>query len=269
VTSAPPAPLGLRYVASSPVDGLVVAERRVAAPRATFIAVHGGLDRAGSFARLARRLDDFDLVAYDRRGYQGSRDLGPGNLDQHVADLAALARRERSRGRVAFFGHSFGGVVALACAAHHRDLSDLVVAYESPLPWVLARPATRSTPTGDPGHEAEKFFRRVVSHGAWERLSEDERQSRRLDGPALLTDLALLREPAPFDIARLTTPVTYVHGDGALAPYYRDLGEALRRSNPRVEVAEMAHAGHGAHLAHPGQLATLLAEIWERRCASA
>jgi pimeloyl-ACP methyl ester carboxylesterase len=66
-------------------------------PEATLICVHGGLDRGGSFARLARRINAFDVVTYDRRGYQGSRDLQPLSFELHVEDLLALARRERAR----------------------------------------------------------------------------------------------------------------------------------------------------------------------------
>ncbi|HEY5010734.1 MAG TPA: hypothetical protein VIH73_06215, partial [Acidimicrobiales bacterium] len=75
--SSPPIPHGLHFVANSPVRGLAVAERRVEHPEATVICIHGGLDRGGSFARLARRIDRFDLVTYDRRGYQASRELQP------------------------------------------------------------------------------------------------------------------------------------------------------------------------------------------------
>ena len=68
-------PSRLHFIANSPVEGLAVAERRVASPQASIIFVHGALDRGGSFARVVRRLVEFDVVVYDRRGYQGSRDL--------------------------------------------------------------------------------------------------------------------------------------------------------------------------------------------------
>lgn len=268
MSTAPPTSFGLRVVEATPTAGLILAERRVDHPLASVIAVHGGLDRAGSFARLARRLDDFDVVAYDRRGYQGSRDLGVAGLAAHVKDLVAVARREAEAGPVVLFGHSFGGVVALAAAVREPGLARLVVVYETPLPWVVPRPGGPPAPVEDPGLEAERFFRRVVSPAAWERLSAPERESRRLDGPALLSDLASLRGPAPFDIADLVAPAAYVHGDAALAPYYRHLGAEVHRRNPGVEVIELAHAGHGAHLSQPGHLASLIGELWERRCAS-
>ncbi|HQT99145.1 MAG TPA: alpha/beta hydrolase [Acidimicrobiales bacterium] len=259
----------LHFVTNAPVTGLAVAERRVHAPEATLICVHGGLDRGGSFARLARRSTRFDVIAYDRRGYQGSRALGPASLDAHVSDLGALISREATHQPVILFGHSFGGVVTFGAALQHSSEVSLVVNYESPLPWVKFRPSSRPPLTNDASFEAEQFFRRVVSANAWERLSELERESRRLDGPALLADLSgLSAERVPYDLSALTTPASYVHGDGILAPYYRSLAQALQKLNPAIEVEEIEHAHHGAHLSSPDQLFALLSRRWNHVCTS-
>ncbi|HEV2427804.1 MAG TPA: alpha/beta fold hydrolase [Acidimicrobiales bacterium] len=260
-----PAAIRLR-AAQSPVTGLALYEHRVADPVATLVCVHGGLDRGGSFSRLARRLDTVDVVAYDRRGYQASRALGPAPLDAHVADLAAIASAEDRP--VALFGHSFGGLVALATADRHPGLACLVVTFESPLPWVLARVSGRPEPTDDPGHEAEVFFRRVVSDAGWERLSEAERDSRRADGPALLADLSTLGGPAPVDVTRLATPFALLYGDGALGPYYRALAARVAEVAPKVRCVELPGASHGAHLGAPGPLARALLPLIEDACAS-
>ncbi|MGD0055113.1 MAG: alpha/beta hydrolase [Acidimicrobiales bacterium] len=266
MSPSPNDPLTLHFVDDSPVAGLALAERRVASPEATIICVHGGLDRAGSFRRLARRLEHFDVVAYDRRGYQGSRSLTPLSLCDHVEDLLVLARREGERAPVILFGHSFGGVVTMGAASREPSLARLVVVYEAPLPWVLARPSARPTPGDDPGAEVETFFKRMVSGSAWHRLSEEERQSRRLDGPALLADLTALREEPPFDLASLTTPLAYVHGDATLVDYYRALCAALQIVNPAINTIELTHAGHGAHLSKPDLMATVLERLWEQQC---
>ncbi len=144
-----------------------------------------------------------------------------------------------------------------------------MIVFETPLPWILERASGRPAPTDDPAHEAEAFFRRVVSDGAWERLKESERESRRLDGAALISDLAVLRGPAPFDLGAMTTPVVLVHGDGHLGPHYRALSERLAVVSPSVRCIEMAHTGHGAHLSRPAQLAELISELIEGKCASA
>jgi pimeloyl-ACP methyl ester carboxylesterase len=270
MSSGPHHPRGLHAVADSPVPGLALAERRIEGALATIICVHGGLDRGGSFARLARRSEAFSIVAYDRRGYQGSRSLGPLTLEDHIDDLLAIAEREVSRGPVIFFGHSFGGLIALGAAVASPSSAQLVIAYESPLPWVLERESSRPKLTNDAAHEAEVFFRRMVSNSAWERLSEREQESRRLDGPALLSDLSTLRGGAvAFDLADLKTPTLYLHGDGVIADYYRALGVRLRVANPLIHVRELDHANHGAHLSSPDLLMTVISETWESTCESA
>jgi pimeloyl-ACP methyl ester carboxylesterase len=100
-------------------------------------------------------------------------------------------------------------------------------------------------------------------------MSEHERASRRLDGPALLSDLSMLRTAPPFDLARITTPAAYLHGDGRLGPYYRSLCEQITRVNPSITTMELDRTGHGAHLSSPDRLAVLLRELWGRQCASA
>jgi pimeloyl-ACP methyl ester carboxylesterase len=258
----------LRFIADSPVPGLAVAEHRVAHPEAALICVHGALDRAGAFARLSRRITRFDLIAYDRRGYQGSRYLGPVDLAHHVADLRTLVEREAIHQPVVLFGHSFGGVVTFGTATENPELVRLVVNYESPLPWVLRRSNVHAILNRDPADEAERFFRRIVSDRAWERLGEAQRESRRLDGGTLLEDLATVRsETAPFDMATLKVPATYVHGDGPGEDYFRALSVILEELNPLITTVEIEHASHAAHLQNPAQLATLIQQRWDETCA--
>lgn len=259
----------LHFIANSPIKGLAVAERRVANPQACVICVHGALDRGGSFARLVRRLETFDVVVYDRRGYQGSRELEPVDLDHHVDDLCALVAREVEHQPVILFGHSYGGVVTFAAALREPSPIGLVVNFESPLPWILRRPSSRPPLSGDTRSEAERFFRRVVSDKAWNRLSEHQRESRRQDGPALLSDLATIqRGEAPFDLAKLRVPATYAYGDGDLASYYRALADELLKVNPSIETMEIEHASHDAHLKNSDQLAAIVQQRWDQRCAS-
>jgi pimeloyl-ACP methyl ester carboxylesterase len=213
-----------------------------------------------------------NVVTYDRRGYQGSRALEPLGLDHHVNDLLEVARWAARDVPVAVFGHSFGGVVALGAAVADPSRFCLVDVYEAPLPWILARQGERPRLGDDPRREAELFFRRVVSDAVWERLSEAERESRRLDGPALVDDLTALRHGPPFtplvDVAALRTPTHYLHGDQRLATYYRALGATLQRLNPVITTDELTGAGHGAHLSAPDQLARLLTRHEEVTCAS-
>jgi pimeloyl-ACP methyl ester carboxylesterase len=267
VSSLSPSPSRLRFIANSPVDGLAVAERRVLEPLASVICVHGALDRGGSFVRLARRLTRFDVIVYDRRGYQGSRDLAPVNLHEHIADLRALVTREAQHGPVILFGHSFGGVVTLGTVLADSTGVGLVVNYESPLPWVVRRNHFRSLQSSDPALEAEQFFRRIMGDPAWERLSEQQKVSRRRDGVALLNDLQTVRQSdAPFDLAQLRVPLTYIYGDEA--DYYASLASALHDINPLITTRVLDNAGHDAHLRNANQLAAVIEDRWVATCAS-
>lgn len=259
----------LRFVEDSPVPGLAVARRRVEDPRASVILVHGALDRGGSFARVVRRLDGFDAVIYDRRGYQGSRALTPVDFEHHVDDLGALIEDEAMRNRVILFGHSFGGDVTFAAALRMPERVGLVVNYESPLPWILRRDVTRPPLSDDAKVEAERFFRRVMSDTAWDKLSDVQRESRRLDGPALLVDLATVQSAtAPFDLSLLRVPATYAHGDLPAPEYYRALSAAIEGVNPSIDTIELRHATHAAHLRNAEQLASLIKRRWDETCAS-
>ena len=230
------------------------------------ICIHGGLDRGASFGRISRRLENFDLIAYDRRGYQSSRDLQPLGLEMHIEDLTKIAQAQT--GPVILFGHSYGGVIAQGVAIKHPDLIDLVVTYESPTPWVLHRELNRAPLTDDARYEVEYFFTRMVSRKIWDRLSEEERESRLLDGEGLLSDLTALRtNEAPFDITKLKTPSAYIHGDGIIGEYYIALCKELNRIVPSMKTIAIEKANHGAHLQNPDQLSDLITELWRQTCA--
>lgn len=254
---------------NSPVDGLRLLTMSSDSPEATLICAHGGLDRGASFSRIARRLNNFEVWSYDRRGYQGSRQLTPFSLAHHVEDLAALAADAKQRGPVILFGHSFGGLVAFGVAVTHPELVDLVVAYESPFPWIK-RLGQASPPAGDDhGQEAERFFRTVVSSEGWDRLSAEEQASRRADGPALVQDLTdLYHSEVQFDLETLRIPAAYVYGDGPFMKHYDEISEVLVKSDPEISIIKLPNAPHGAHLSSPDQLADTLNKLWRNVCES-
>ena len=80
--------------------------RPASAPGAgTVVFVHGSLDRGDSFRLAMRRLPEFSTLAYDRRGYQGSRDGGVVDLGGHIDDLLAVAETARAEARRSGGGH--------------------------------------------------------------------------------------------------------------------------------------------------------------------
>ncbi len=237
---------------------------------ATVVFVHGSLDRGESFRRVMRRLPEFATLAYDRRGYQGSREGGVVDLGGHIDDLLSIADTARSvgGGPVVAVGHSLGGNVVIGAALASPGAFESIGAYEPPMPWLgLRREGGRPWPavSDDPGEEAESFFCRMVGAAAWSRLTEEGRAQRRADGPALVADLRSMRgEGPPFDVTALGLPAVFGMGGPTTSPHHRRNVEWLGANVPGAVVYEIADAQHGAHLSHPDHFATMARLVVER-----
>jgi pimeloyl-ACP methyl ester carboxylesterase len=245
--------------------------RPASAPGAgTVVFVHGSLDRGDSFRLAMRRLPEFSGLAYDRRGYQGSREGGVTDLGGHVDDLLTIAETARAEGGgpVAAIGHSLGGNVVVAAGLASPRAFDAIGAFEPPMPWLgfRRRGATPWPPLGDdPGEEAERFFSRMVGEGAWDRLTEDGRAQRRADGPAMVADLRSMRgEGPPFDVTALDVPSVFGRGGPASGAHHRRTVEWLGANVPGAVVYEITNAQHGAHLSHPDHFASMVRLVMER-----
>ncbi len=227
------------------------------------VLVHGSLDRAGSFARVTRRLGDLHTVAYDRLGYHRSRGDRPvhDSLDGHIDDLLAVIDDRPA----VVVGHSYGGTLALGAATRPGGPGPILAlaAYEPPLPWLgdwATRGGTRAgrshrPDTDDPAEVAERFFRRMVGDTAWERLPETTKSARRADGEALAAELAAIRlDRPPFDIPSLAVPAVFGRGTASL-PHHRAAVTWLHEHVAGSELVEIEGAGHGAHLTHPDAFA--------------
>jgi pimeloyl-ACP methyl ester carboxylesterase len=255
--------------------GIHIIEREGVAPDAPAVVLtHGSLDRAESFRRAMRRLPALTIVAYDRRGYQGSRGAGVVGLSGHIGDLVTILREVRSRGAssVAAVGHSVGGVVAIGAALADPGACDSLGAFEPPMPWLGFRrvPPGQDRPQGwtpvakDPAYEVERFFSAMVSPLAWRRLSEAGKAGRRADGLALVADLLSLREDPPFDVTALTVPALFGLGGPSSADHHRDSVAWLGAHVPGAAVYEIGHANHGAHLSHPDHFAAFVRAVVAR-----
>lgn len=93
------------------------------------IFLHGFLDHAGSWARVAGGLPGY-RVAYDQRGHGRSAHVTQGetyHFPEYLADLDALVDALRARtgaSRVALVGQSMGGTVASLYAGARPDVVD-------------------------------------------------------------------------------------------------------------------------------------------------
>jgi pimeloyl-ACP methyl ester carboxylesterase len=224
------------------------------------VLVHGSPDRSTSFMRTARRLEDLEIILYDRRGYSRSRALRPiaTDIDTHVDDLLSVIGTRQ----VVVVGHSLGGLVALAAAERSPDLIRAVGAYEAPLPWFDWWPnRSRAFASEDPGDFAQGFFNRVAGEGSWDRLKDADRKARRADGPALVAELAAIRSGYPIvDLDLLQVPTVAGRGTRSIEHHSRAAG-VVGEVVPGAKLIEIEGAGHGAHLSHPDAFARLVREV--------
>ncbi len=247
-------------------DGLFFAEYRADNERAVTLAlVHGSMDRSTSYFRLRSCLSEFDVIAYDRRGYHRSLGARPptGDLFRHARDLISLLR-----GRSAVvFGHSFGADVALAAASLRPDTVAAVMAYEPPMPWAPWWPkrsaGSSALASRSPGEAAENFMRSVLGDARWDRLSERTRSQRRAEGAALVAEMTSIRGAQPIDPASVSVPTVVARGTESHSRH-RTSAEVMARLVPGAELVEIEGAGHDAHRTHPDAVAAILRAVVRR-----
>lgn len=225
------------------------------------VLIHGSMDRASSFAKVARRLREagHTVAAYDRRGYASAVPLPVATtLADHVDDLWEVVEDAP----VVAVGHSYGGDIALLAAALRPEQVRAVVAYETPMPWADWWPTDTAggqavAAAADPAVAAERFMRRVIGDRLWERLPEKTRTARLAEGPALVSDMVTIRSEAPFDLAAIAVPVVAGRGSASVG-HHRETTERLVAAVAHATLWEINGAEHGAHLSHPDQFTEMV-----------
>lgn len=228
------------------------------------VLVHGTMDRASSFGRMARILFDRKVIGYDRRGYAKSIHLGPPTrFEEQVDDLVDVIGEEPA----VLFGHSYGGTVALATAARAPESVVGVVAFECPLPWMDWWPstsvgATAARTSATPGDAAEAFMIRMIGERRWQKLPPSTREARRAEGATLVAELRHMRppNPAPFDLRDISVPVVAAYGAQGAAHHRHSMLEIAGHVEG-AQLVEVPESGHGVHLSHPAEAAALIAAL--------
>lgn len=249
-------------------DGTEIAyEREGSGP--PLILLHGGSGTHQTWDSLCPHLtDDFTLIVPDRRGRGESGDADEYRLEREIGDVRALV--DAADGETTVFGHSYGGLVALAAA--ERIAIDRLILYE---PAILVdehrdddlADRMQGRLDDDRREEAMKLF---YQEGAG--ISEPERLPFWPDEVNFDLLETVIREnyaveeyelPEGHTIDIPTLPLTGEHGPEHLQDAVFTLNETL----PESQLVELDGVGHIAIDSAPGRVATAI-RTFARKTAS-
>ncbi len=238
--------------------------------------LHGWLDHAGSWERVAGALDGW-RVALDHRGHGRSPRVGEGttyHFPDYVADLDALV--DVLGGRVRLVGHSMGGTIATLYAGARPlavervvsvdglglhdgadEAADRMVAFldgsrrpivpkEYASVAVAAAKLRLAMPFLDEAFALRLAERDTVPNGAGVTWAHDLRHRIRGAIPYRHAHHQAL-------LARIVCPVLSVHPEHS--PFAAADVAALEGAIPRLEVVNIPGAGHMVHLQRPDAVA--------------
>jgi pimeloyl-ACP methyl ester carboxylesterase len=241
------------------------------------VLVHGGWTGAAVWANVAAELRrSFDVVAYDRLGYNGSdRPVGAYTRRRHEDDLVALIE-QLDAGPVHLVGSSYGAAMSLSVAARRPDLVRSVAPHEPPLVDLVSdgaveaargsmRCAAARVESGDVYGGTRQFFEDVaLGPGGWD-LLPDAFRAMALNNAVIFA--AELHDPdwGKIDAAALHRyPGRVLLTQGELSPaWFAATVEATAEVAPHAVRVALRGAGHGPHSTHPVEYAALLRD-WMR-----
>jgi pimeloyl-ACP methyl ester carboxylesterase len=260
-----------------------------APPARPVLALHGWLDNAASFDRLAPRLDGCHVVALDSagHGYSGSRPAGAAyNLWQEVGDILDVADQLGWQ-RLTLIGHSRGAAVSMLFAGAFPERIDKLVLLEGGIP-LLGRPEDAPADLARAMIEIRQLSRKTGRVFASEAEAIEERANGfskvTLDAAALLarrslrrvdggyrwhadqrlkagSELRLTAEQVRAFLAAITAPVLTIVGERSFfskRPEYLEMLEALDRGT-LVRLT----GGHHFHMeGAEGEIARLVLEFF-------
>jgi pimeloyl-ACP methyl ester carboxylesterase len=216
------------------------------------VIVHGSWADSRHWLRVATELEDsFEVILYDRRGH-GRSGGAHTRIADDVDDLAGLLT-----GPAHVVAGSFGGSVALRLATSQPDLLKSLSVHEPALPGLLG-----GAPQGGPATEEldpRAFAESSLGEGAWEWLTDEEREGFRANGQAWRDEMGDA-EALSIDAASLAAfdrpAMISVGSEGS--PLFRAIADALAGALPDAEIRTVDGAGHLPHLTHARDYAELL-----------
>jgi pimeloyl-ACP methyl ester carboxylesterase len=251
------------------------------------LALHGWLDNAASFDRLAPLLPDLHLVALDLAGHGRSEHRPPGGVHHFVDWVPEIAAAADALGWPEFslIGHSMGAGISSLMPATYPDRVKRVVLLEGAGPLAAdagqapAQLVAALVDEGKIGEDRARVFPDLeAATSARARDTELDRESARLlvergseasnsgirftHDPRLKTRsrLRFTENQVLAFLSAISCPVLAVRALQGW-PFPKDIVMARLAVIPHLERAEV-EGGHHVHLTHPERVAPLITEFF-------
>lgn len=247
----------------------------------SIVLLHGSMASKEQWLGLTRQvIPRYRVISLDLLGY-GQTTVPYSADDYSLRDESALLRSVLAEtiGDEAYHlvGHSYGGVVALHHAFHHRDRVKSLTIIEPMAFHLLGRDhplieesrqmvaqINRHLDAGNPLAGAEMFIDLWMPAGSFARLGEKEKALLAEGVKKMVVDFrAAAYEPlTTADYALLPMPVCLIAGK-ASPPYSLGIAEVVAKTIPGIEF-HWVDGGHFSPVSHPEQVNPIISGFIDR-----
>jgi len=225
--------------------------------RNTLLTLHGHMNDARTYSKLASKLQDWRIISLDQRGH-GWSEHSPDkdySRESYVKDIFHLIRQELGGQPVVILGHSLGGINAYQFAARYPELIRAVIVEDIGVEITADMSFAENLPKRSNSlHELRESLKRAglkaIDYFS-ESVFEDEQ------GWGFRSDLQGMKISAQHvngdwweEWMSSTCPILLIHGQKSFA---LDLSQAERMAaeRPNTKLVVFEECGHGVHSDDP------------------
>ncbi|MDP4176256.1 MAG: alpha/beta hydrolase [Bacteroidota bacterium] len=250
--------------AISEINGIKIHYTRTGGNKPPLILLHGLTANGACWTALAHAIEgDFDVIMPDARGHGKSSAPEQGyRYEDHSNDVLGLIKFLGLSSPI-LIGHSMGGLTAAVVASSASNLLRGLVLVD---PTFLSPEFQRQVFEGDSADQHRQMLNKSLDELIAEgRIRHPKRSSETLELIArarLQTSIRafdVLTPPNPdyIDLVRMIDVQTLlvISDSGVVSPV---MAAELQRINPKIQVEQIAEAGHGIQYDQPNRFATIV-----------